>query len=77
MEISEEYVGYIKFLFESASIAVNLNGSPDNMFKIERGVRQSCSFAPYLFLIVGEVLTQIIKKAMSKGKLEGSLYRGK
>lgn len=34
---------------------MDLNGSLGEEFKIERKVRQGCPFAPYLFLIVGEV----------------------
>ena len=43
--------------------------SRGNNFKIERGVRQGCLLVPYLFLIVGEVLTHIIKKAVVEGRL--------
>jgi hypothetical protein len=47
---------------------VNLNGSPGGNFKIEREVRQGCPLAPYLFLIVGEILTHMIKKTVAEGR---------
>jgi hypothetical protein len=53
---------------------VNLNGSPGGNFKIEREVRQGCPLAPYLFLIVGEILTHMIKKAVAEGRLRGVFF---
>ena len=50
-------------------MAVNLNSSPGNEFKIERGVRQGCLLAPYLFLIVGEVFTHLVKRAKAEGRI--------
>ena len=35
-----------------------------------------CPLIPYLFLIVGEVLTHIIKKAVKEGRLEGITLPG-
>ena len=52
-------------------MAVNLNSSPGNEFKIERGVRQGCLLAPYLFLIVGEVFTHLVKRAKAEGRIHG------
>ena len=62
--------------FANASAAVNLNGSPGNNFKVERGVKQGCPLAPYLFLIVGEALTHVIKKAIKEKRLRGVTLPG-
>ena len=35
-------------------------------FSMEREVRQGCPFVPYFFLIVGEVLTHVIKKVITE-----------
>jgi hypothetical protein len=67
INISEKFIEWVKLLFTNASAAVNLNGSPGGNFKIERGVRQGCPLVPYLFLIVGEILTHMIKKAVAEG----------
>ena len=78
MNISETFIGWVKLLFVNASATVNLNGNQGDNFRIERGVRQGCPLAPYLFLIVGEVLTHVIKKAVKEGRLRGvSLPGGK
>ena len=63
MNISEKFKGWVKLLFENALAAVNLNRNQGDNFRIEQGIRQGCLLAPYLFLIVGEVLTHVIKKA--------------
>lgn len=65
MNISGTYISWVKPMFESASVVVNLYGNLGNNFKVKKGVRQGCLVAPYLFLIVGEVLTHIIKKAVA------------
>ena len=69
MNVSAKFIKWVEMFFTNASAAVNLNGSPGNSFKIERGVRQGCPLAPYLFLIVGEALTHTIKKAVTEGRL--------
>lgn len=77
MGMSEKFVEWVKLLFTRTSTAVNLNGSPGSQFKVERGVMQGCPLAPYIFLIVGEVLTHSIKKAVTEGRIRGiSLPRG-
>ena len=76
MDIDEQFVGWVKLLFGSATTAVNLNGQPGKEFKIERGVRQGCPLAPYLFLIVGEVLTHLIKKTERKRRIRGITLSG-
>ena len=40
------------------------NGSHNDSFKVERGVKQDWNLAPYVFLVVGEALTQPITKAI-------------
>ena len=76
MSISTQFIGWVKFLFENVSAVVNINESPRSNFKVERGVRQGCPLAPYLFLMVGEVLTHIIKKAIAEGRIRGVVLPG-
>ena len=74
--MSEEFTKWVKLLFTGASAAVNLNGSAGGSFNIERGVRQGCPLAPYLFLIVGEALTHTVKKTVAEGRLRGLVLPG-
>ena len=55
---------------------VNLNGNPCSVFKVERGMIQGWPISPYLFLLVGDVLTHIIKKAVAEGRLKGITLPG-
>lgn len=52
--ISEVFIRWVKPLFQNATTTVNLNGSPEESFNIEQGVRQGCPLVPYVFLIVGD-----------------------
>ena len=76
MNIDEVFIGWVKLLFTQASAAVNLNDNPGGNFKIKRGVMQGCPLAPYMFLIVGEILTHVIKKTVAEGRLKGVTYPG-
>jgi hypothetical protein len=71
MRISKDFTRWVKLLFGNATVVVNVNGSPSDSFKVKRGVLQWCTLAPYFFLIVGEVLIQLIIKAISEGRLKG------
>jgi hypothetical protein len=67
----EEFIGMMKLLFKDASASVKVNGSLTKSFDIERGVRQGCPMAPYLFLVVAEVMNAMIKMAASTGMVKG------
>ena len=62
MDICERYIKWVQLLFGNATASLNLNGSLGSSFKIERGVRQGCPLAPYIFLIVGETFISMVKK---------------
>lgn len=38
---------------------------------LERGGREGCPFAPYLLLIVGEILNHMIKRALTNKEIRG------
>lgn len=78
MNMNEKFIKWLKLLVENASTTINVNDSPGNNFEIERGVRQGCSLAPCIFLIIEEVLIHNIKKVVAEGRLKGiSLPWGK
>ena len=37
MHISEKFIIWVKLLFKNATAAVNINGKPDNNFKLKEG----------------------------------------
>ena len=50
----------------SASISILVNGSPTKEFTPERGLRQGDPLAPFLFNLVAEGLTGLMRTAISK-----------
>lgn len=69
--IHENFIKWTIMSFCNARAAVGLNGNLGVEFNIERGLRQGYPLAPYLFLIIGEVLNHIFKKAIGEGRFVG------
>ncbi|XP_026452409.1 uncharacterized protein LOC113352864 [Papaver somniferum] len=57
-------VDYVKF-------SVLINGSANGYFTSKKGIRQGDPISPFLFLLVGEALTFMIKKAQEQGIISG------
>lgn len=55
----------------SATISVLVNGSPTDEFGLGRGLRQGDPLSPFLFLIVAEGLSVMMKKVMANGMFRG------
>jgi hypothetical protein len=71
MGMSLKTINWIMGCIQSASFAILINGAPSNFFKASRGLRQGCPLSPFLFLIIAEALSLLIKEARSKGLLRG------
>jgi hypothetical protein len=61
----------VRLLFRDAVARVSVNGKATSTFPIQQGVRQGCPLAPYLFLIVSEILNHNIKKETQQGCIKG------
>ncbi len=57
----KEFINMVKLLFKNAEAIICINGSITKAFKIRRGVRQGCPLAPYLFILVDEVLNFMVE----------------
>ena len=55
----------------TVSYSFRINGKISNSFQPLRGIRQGDPLSPYLFLIVVEGLSALIKKSVEEGVLEG------
>jgi hypothetical protein len=66
-----EFIDTTKLLFQDATACVKVNGAHTATFPIERDVRQGCPLAPYLFLIVAEVMNAMVKSEVASGLIRG------
>jgi hypothetical protein len=57
----------------AGNLSVLVNGSPTGEINIQRGLKQGDPLAPFLFLIVVEGLSGVLKKAVSIGSFKGIL----
>lgn len=60
MGFSDHWVNLIMSLYSEASATVLLNGQPGSTFKLQRLVRQGCPLAPYLYILVADVLGHML-----------------
>jgi hypothetical protein len=49
---SEQWIDWTSIFYQGAEISVLVNGQPGEKFNMERGVRQGCPLAPYLYLFI-------------------------
>jgi hypothetical protein len=66
-----EFTHMTQMLFGGASVCVSVNGRLTRKFSIRQGVRQGCPLAPYIFLIIGEVLNLSVQAEAGAGRIRG------
>jgi hypothetical protein len=71
-----EFFKMVKLLFLDAGACVSVNGNLTKRFSISQGVRQGCPVAPYLFLIIGEVLNLCVKDEERAGHIRAITLPG-
>jgi len=69
--IPDTFTHIVQMLLQDASASVLINGQISSSFAIQRGVRQGCPLAPYLFLLVGEAFNVAAKENQRLGKIQG------
>ncbi|GLT99814.1 hypothetical protein SLE2022_172280 [Rubroshorea leprosula] len=67
----EKWRGWIRECLSTARVSVLVNGSPTKEFEMGKGLRQGDPLSPFLFLMVGEALHGLVKKAEEDGLLQG------
>ncbi|KAE8662788.1 hypothetical protein F3Y22_tig00113124pilonHSYRG00059 [Hibiscus syriacus] len=55
---------WINLCISTPLIVALVNGCPSPNFSIKRGLRQGCPLSPFLFNVVGEALSGLLKKAV-------------
>ncbi|XP_026410014.1 uncharacterized protein LOC113305128 [Papaver somniferum] len=71
MGFGEKWRKWIHCCVEFARFSVLVNGSATGYFKNEKGISKGDPISPFLFLLVGEFLTSMIKKSQEKGLVSG------
>ncbi|KAB2630796.1 hypothetical protein D8674_008315 [Pyrus ussuriensis x Pyrus communis] len=71
MGFSSSWRSLINGCISSVKFAVLLNGQAGESFAPSRGLRQGDPLSPYLFILVGEVLSKLFQGAVDQGRLEG------
>ncbi|XP_071722530.1 uncharacterized protein [Rutidosis leptorrhynchoides] len=65
------WVQWIKICISSISFNILINGEPSAEFKPTRGIRQGDPFSPYLFIIMTNILSTLMRKAIQDETIKG------
>jgi len=65
-----KWISWIKTCLQLSTVFVIVNGSPTHDFTPTRGLRQEDPLAPFLFLIVAEGLSGLVRQANNMNLLE-------
>ncbi|KAM1054325.1 hypothetical protein ACFX2I_001689 [Malus domestica] len=71
MGFDRNWVNLVMNCVTTVEFSVLINGHSGRRFKPTRGLRQGDPLSPYLFLIVSEVLSRLIRYATDMGFVEG------
>jgi len=71
MGFSEKWVALIMQCITTVTFSVKLNGEPTPFFSPSRGLRQGDPLSPYLFILITNVLTWLMQKAVAEGSIQG------
>ncbi|RVW99876.1 LINE-1 reverse transcriptase-like [Vitis vinifera] len=77
MGFGERWCRWIKWCLSTVRYSVMVNGSPMGFFQSSRGLRQGNPLSSYLFVVVMEAFSVLIKKAVAGGFLAPCLVRGR
>jgi len=67
----QEFINLVSLLFKDAKVVMCFNRNIIPYFHLHKGVSQSYPLTLYLFLVVGDILNMMCKKAMKIGKVRG------
>ncbi|GKV01549.1 hypothetical protein SLEP1_g14096 [Rubroshorea leprosula] len=70
-EVVHEWREWMWECLSTTRISILINGSPTSEFPVSNGLRQGDPLSPFLFLLVAEGLSGLVKKAEGEGLLKG------
>ncbi|XP_058784579.1 uncharacterized protein LOC131659399 [Vicia villosa] len=68
---------WMDLLIFQSKMLVLVNGSPTKEFVVEKGLRQGDPLSPFLFVLVTEALTGLVRKSMELGEYCGLPVKGR
>jgi hypothetical protein len=66
-----QLTNWIMCCVTTTNFTVLINGEATEYFKSGRGLRQGCPLSPYLFILIMEGLSLMLKRSISEGKITG------
>ena len=77
MRFGGRWCSWIKWCLSTVRFSVLVNGSSMCFFQSSRGLRQGDPLSPYLFVVVMEAFSCLMKRAIEGGFLLPCMVRGK
>jgi hypothetical protein len=72
-----KWCSWIALCISTASFSVLINGLPEGFFNSLRGVRQGDPLSPFLFVIVMEAFSRMVKASVEHGLFLGFVVGGR
>ncbi|XP_058753205.1 uncharacterized protein LOC131626408 [Vicia villosa] len=75
MGFGDKWRKWMELLVFKRDMSVVVNGSPSIEFVVKRGLRQGDSLSPFLFVLVAEALSRLVRKSIEIGEYKGLLLK--
>ena len=75
MGFGQRWINWIRWCISTTNFSILINETSSDFFHSTRGLRQGDPLSPYLFLLVMEILNQLLFRAKNGGFIEGFKVR--